>query len=295
MVPPETPTFAEARERFRAALATRPPRTLRIDGFRPAAVLVPLLQRPAGPTLLFTRRTTRVPQHKGEISFPALLRKISRIRGIRRIRFLTSHPRDLNQETIGLFSEIEALCPHIHLPIQAGSDGVLSSMGRGYTRKEYLGKIDDLRRARPGIAFSSDFIVGFPGETEDDFRETLAVMEEVRYDSSFSFRFSPRPGTRAAGMAEAIASEEASERLYRLQALQDRHTRERLAACVGKEMEVLVEGKSAKDPKRLCGRTPCYKTVNFSPITDDRGGLRSIRIRSAGHHSLSGEEGGPHG
>lgn len=232
---------------------------------------------------------------EGEIPFPELLRRISRVRGIRRIRFLTSHPRDLDSETIRLFSEVDLLCPHIHLPIQSGSDRVLSSMGRGYTRKEYLGRIEELQKARPGIAFSSDFIVGFPGETEEDFRETLSVMEEVRYDSSFFFRFSPRPGTRAAGMEGAVAPEEARERLYRLQALQELHTRERLAACVGKEMEVLVEGKSVKDPSRLCGRTPCYKTVNFSPVGNGKGALRRVAIRSAGHHSLSGEEGGLHG
>jgi tRNA-2-methylthio-N6-dimethylallyladenosine synthase len=230
-----------------------------------------------------------------EISFSKLLRKISRIPGILRIRFLTSHPRDLDPETIGLFSEIESLCPHIHLPIQAGSESVLSSMGRGYTREDYMKKIRLLRKARPGIAFSSDFLVGFPGETESDFRDTLTVMEEVRYDSSFSFRFSPRPGTRAAGMPNTVAPAEASERLTRLQALQGRHTRERFAACIGKEMEVLVEGTSAKDPTQLCGRSPCYKTVNFSPGRNGQGTVRTVNIRYAGHHSLSGDEGGPCG
>ncbi len=232
---------------------------------------------------------------EGGIPFPDLVRRISLIPGIRRIRFITSHPRDLDRETIVLFSEIDCLCPHIHLPIQSGSDSILSSMGRGYTQTEYLRKVEDLRKARPGIAFSSDFIVGFPGETEADFRRTLSVMEEVRFDSSFSFRFSPRPGTRAAGMAGAVEPEEAGRRLVRLQELQDRHTRERLHACVGKEMEVLVEGKSAKDPLRLCGRTPCYKMVNFSPATEKERPIRRVRIRSAGSHSLSGEEGGPRG
>jgi tRNA-2-methylthio-N6-dimethylallyladenosine synthase len=168
-------------------------------------------------------------------------------------------------------------------------------MGRGYTREEYFGKVEDLRKARPGIAFSSDFIVGFPGETEADFQDTLSVMEEVRFDSSFSFRFSPRAGTRGAAMAETVSKEEASDRLTRLQTLQARHSRDRLIACVGKEVEVLVEGKSAKDLDRLCGRTPCYKTVNFSPVTEGQETVRRVRIRSAGHHSLSGEEGGPRG
>lgn len=230
------------------------------------------------------------------LAFPALLRKIAAVQGIARIRFLTSHPRDLDDETIVLFSEIESLCPHIHLPIQAGSDRVLDAMGRGYTRGQYLAKVRALRKTRPDIAFSSDFIVGFPGETEEDFRATLSVMEEVRYDSAFSFRFSPRPGTRAAGLAGACAPEESRERLYRLQALQDEHTGGRLAACVGREVEVLVEGESAKDPARLCGRTPCYKPVNFTPAESPcHGVLRRVRIRSAGRHTLSGEEGAPHG
>ncbi|NNG46954.1 MAG: MiaB/RimO family radical SAM methylthiotransferase, partial [Deltaproteobacteria bacterium] len=254
-----------------------------------------LAERGIREVVLLGQNVNSYGKKEGEISFPELLRRISRIRNIRRIRFITSHPRDLDRETIGLFSEIESLCPHVHLPIQAGSERVLSSMGRGYTRKEYFGKVEDLRKARPGIAFSSDFIVGFPGETEADFQDTLSVMEEVRFDSSFSFRFSPRAGTRAAGMAGTVSKEEASDRLVRLQTLQDRHSQERLAACVGKEMEVQVEGKSAKDPDRLCGRTPCYKTVNFSPVTEGQEAVRRVRIRSAGHHSLSGEEGGPRG
>jgi tRNA-2-methylthio-N6-dimethylallyladenosine synthase len=266
---------------------------------RPAAEILSevreLTARGVREVILLGQNVNSYGKKEGEISFPELLRKISRVRGILRIRFLTSHPRDLDPETIGLFSEIESLCPHIHLPIQAGSESVLSSMGRGYTRKDYMRKIGELRKRRPGIAFSSDFIVGFPGETEDDFRDTLSVMEEVRYDSSFSFRFSPRPGTRAAGMTITVDPEEASERLSRLQALQGRHTRERLAACVGIDMEVLVEGTSTKDPKRLCGRSPCYKTVNFTPGRNGQGTVRNVRIRSAGHHSLSGEEGGPRG
>jgi tRNA-2-methylthio-N6-dimethylallyladenosine synthase len=266
---------------------------------RPAAEILSevreLVARGISEVILLGQNVNSYGKKEGEISFSELLRKISRISGILRIRFLTSHPRDLDPETIRLFSEIESLCPHIHLPIQAGSESVLSSMGRGYTRKDYMRKICELRKARPGIAFSSDFLVGFPGETEGDFQDTLSVMEEVRYDSSFSFRFSPRPGTRAAGMTNTVVPEEASERLTRLQALQGRHTRERFAACVEKEMEVLVEGTSTKDPKRLCGRTPCYKTVNFTPGRNGQGTVRIVNIRSAGHHSLSGEEGGPRG
>jgi len=162
-------------------------------------------------------------------------------------------------------------------------------MGRGYTRGEYLSKIDALRRVRPGVAFSSDFIVGFPGETEDDFRETLAVMEEIRFDSSFSFRFSSRPGTRAAEMKDTVPPKEAAARLRRLQELQAAHTRGRLAALVGREVTVLVEGASARDPGMRCGRTGCNKTVNFTPGGAD-GAIRSVLVTGAGTHSLVGEE-----
>ncbi len=232
---------------------------------------------------------------EGEMPFPDLLRRVARVPGIARIRFITSHPRDLDTRTIGLFSEIEALCPHVHLPVQSGSDRILAAMGRGYTRKEYLAKVSALRSARPEIAFSSDFIVGFPGETEDDLQETLDVMEEVRYDSSFSFRFSPRPGTRAAEMKGAVAPQVSGERLRRLQNLQDRHTRERLGAFANTETVVLVEGRSARDPSRLGGRTSCYKMVNFTPAPGASGPFRRVVVRSAGPHSLSGEEGAIHG
>ena len=226
---------------------------------------------------------------EGEIQFPELLRRISRVEGISRVRFITSHPRDLDERTIRLFQEIDNLCPHVHLPLQSGSDRVLASMGRGYTRGEYLAKIEALRRVRPGMAFSSDFIVGFPGETEDDFRATLAVMDEIRFDSSFSFRFSPRPGTRAAEMKEKVAPEDAAARLQRLQHLQATHTWERLSAQVGRTVTVLVEGASARNPGMRCGRTACNKTVNFTPGPAE-GPTRSVLVTGAGTHSLVGEE-----
>ena len=226
---------------------------------------------------------------EGEIPFPELLRRISAIDRVSRIRFITSHPRDLDERTIRLFEEIEALCPHVHLPLQSGSDRVLAAMGRGYTRAEYLAKIEALRQVRPGMAFSSDFIVGFPGETEADFRETLAVMGEIRFDSSFSFRFSSRPGTRAAEMKEKVDPREAAARLRRLQELQAAHTRERLSAQVGREVTVLVEGKSARDAAMRCGRTACNKTVNFTPVSAE-GPIRSVLVTGAGTHSLVGEE-----
>ena len=254
-----------------------------------------LAERGVAEVVLLGQNVSSYGKKEGEISFPGLLRQVSRVPGIRRIRFITSHPRDLDPETIDLFSELETLCPHLHLPLQSGSDRVLEAMGRGYRWREYSGKIAALRAARPGIAFSSDFIVGFPGETSEDFERTLTAMEEIRYDSAFSFRFSPRPGTRAAAMEEAVPEPEARERLVRLQELQRRHTRERLGECVGTDTEVLVEGPSARDPSRLCGRTPCYKMVNFAPAPAGNGRFRRIAIQSAGTHTLSGVEGGAHG
>jgi tRNA-2-methylthio-N6-dimethylallyladenosine synthase len=248
-----------------------------------------LAERGVEEVVLLGQNVNSYGKKEGEIAFPGLLRRISRIVGISRIRFITSHPRDLEEPTIGLFAEISTLCPHIHLPLQSGSDRLLSAMGRGYTRGEYLARVAALRAARPGISFSSDFIVGFPGETGDDFLETLEVMEAIRYDSSFSFRFSPRPGTRASEMKERVDPREAAERLHHLQGVQARHTRERLLAQVGREVEVLVEGKSSRDPKMLCGRTACNKMVNFTP-SGAGGTIRSVRVTGAGTHSLLGEE-----
>ncbi len=275
------------------------PRVRGAEISRPAADILDdvrtLADRGVREIVLLGQNVNSYGRKEGDIPFPELLRRVARVAEIARIRFVTSHPRDLDTRTIGLFSDIEALCPHIHLPVQSGSDRILAAMGRGYTRKEYLGKVSALREARPGIAFSSDFIVGFPGETEDDFRETLAVMEEVRYDSCFSFRFSPRPETRAATMEGAVDPEISGERLRRLQGLQDRHTRERLGAFLNKQTVVLVEGRSARDPSRLSGRTPCHKTVSFTPAQGASGPFRRIVVRSAGPHSLSGEEGVGHG
>ncbi len=262
---------------------------------RPAADILgetrTLADRGVREVVLLGQNVNSYGKKEREIPFHELLRRISAIEGIARIRFITSHPRDLDERTIGLFSEIGALCPHVHLPLQSGSDRVLSAMGRGYTRSEYLSKVDALRSARPGIRFSSDFIVGFPGETEEDFLATLDVMEAVRFDSSFSFRFSPRPGTRAADMGNPVDPGISGERLRRLQSLQDRHSRQQLSGMAGKTVEVLVEGESARGDGRLCGRTPCNKMVNFVPAGGE-GPLRNILVTSAGAHSLVGEERG---
>jgi tRNA-2-methylthio-N6-dimethylallyladenosine synthase len=250
-----------------------------------------LAERGVREVMLLGQNVNSYGKKEGEIPFHRLLKRISGIDGILRIRFITSHPRDLDVPTIALFGEIEKLCPHVHLPIQSGSDRILEAMGRGYTRDTYLSKIDALRAQRPGIAFSTDFIVGFPGETEDDFRRTIEVMETVRYDSCFSFKYSPRAGTAAASMTGAATRSEADERLQRLLALQDLHTDERLAAMVGETVEVLVEKPSSRDATHLFGRTGCYKAVNFSAGNGvDGSPCRNVVVEKAGSHSLSGKE-----
>jgi len=267
------------------------------EASRPAADILSevraLAERGVAEIILLGQNVNSYGKKEGEIPFHELLRRISGIEGVSRIRFVTSHPRDLDDRTVRLFEEIETLCPHVHLPLQSGSDRVLAAMGRGYTRGEYLGKIEALRRVRPGMSFSSDFIVGFPGETGRDFLETLAVMGEIRFDSSFSFRFSPRPGTRAADMEGKVDPRESSERLRRLQELQTAHTGEILAAQVGRKVEVLVEGASTRDPGMRCGRTACNKTVNFTPGSGE-GPFRSVLVTGAGTHSLVGEERSTH-
>ncbi len=241
--------------------------------------------------LLLGQNVNSYGKKEGEIAFHRLLRRISDIDGIDRIRFITSHPRDLDEPTIGLFGDLDKLCPHVHLPIQAGSDRILAAMGRGYTREVYLSKVDALRAMRPDIAFSTDFIVGFPGETEDDFRRTIEVMEFVRYDYCFSFKYSPRAGTAAASMDGAASPGDADDRLQRLLALQDLHTAQRLEGMIGKTVEVLVEKPSSRDASRLFGRTGCYKAVNFSSKPgSDPNPFRQVLVEKAGAHSLSGKE-----
>ena len=262
---------------------------------RPAEEIVAeirgLAERGIREVVLLGQNVNSYGKKEGEIPFPRLLRRIADIGGIDRIRFITSHPRDLDQPTIALFGELGKLCPQIHLPIQSGSDKVLEAMGRGYTGDVYLDKIAALRRERPDIAFSTDFIVGFPGEKEDDFRRTLEIMESVRYDFCFSFKFSPRAGTAAASMTGAASLDEADDRLRRLQALQDLHTDERLGDMVGKTVELLVEKPSTRDASHLYGRTGCFKAVNFS-VKEGSGGdvFRQVLIEKAGVHSLSGKE-----
>lgn len=223
-----------------------------------------------------------------EHDFPNLLHEISSIEGIERIRFTTSHPKDISLELMNCFANLPKLCSHIHLPAQAGSDLILTKMNRGYNRRQYLAMIDGLRRARPDIQITGDMIVGFPGEKEEDFLETLSLMEEVRYADLFSFIYSARPGTEAAGLPDDVKRKEKQERLSRLQELQRLHTLESNSRHVGSVQEVLVEGRSKKEGQ-VFGRTSGNRIVNFPGDESYRGKLVNVQITAAYQNSLLGE------
>lgn len=225
---------------------------------------------------------------EGELDFAGLLRSVAAIDGIERIRFTTSHPKDISPGLIACFAELPKLCSHIHLPAQAGSDVVLSRMDRGYSRTEYLAKIAALRRARPDIHITGDMIVGFPGETDADFAETLSLMEEVRYADLFSFIYSVRPGTKAAGYDDELPREVKQERLLQLQNLQRTITLELNRSLVGLNQEVLVEGVS-KRGDQLYGRSSGNRIVNFAGAEELIGSLVPVTITRAYQNSLLGE------
>jgi tRNA-2-methylthio-N6-dimethylallyladenosine synthase len=223
-----------------------------------------------------------------EPDFAGLLRSVAEIDGIERIRFTTSHPKDISPSLIACFAELDKLCGHIHLPAQSGSDRILELMNRGYTRREYLEKIEALKKARPGIQVTGDMIVGFPGETEEDFLQTLSLMEEVGYADLFSFVFSARPETAAAALADDLTRRAKQERLDRLQAMQRRMTLERSRELVGTLQDVLAEGTSRRGDQ-LFGRTGGNRVVNFAADPSLAGCVVRVRIVEALPNSLLGE------
>jgi tRNA-2-methylthio-N6-dimethylallyladenosine synthase len=224
----------------------------------------------------------------GEPDFAALLQRVAEIPGIERIRFTTSHPKDISSPLIACFAELPKLCGHIHLPAQSGSDAVLARMNRGYNRREYLEKIADLQAARPGIQITGDIIVGFPGESEEDFRQTLSLMEDVRYADLFSFIYSVRPETKAAEFPDDISPREKQDRLGHLQFLQRALTLERNRSFVGTRQKVLVEGVS-KRGDQIFGRTSGNRVVNFAGDTTLIGSIVELTITKAFQNSLLGE------
>ncbi len=232
-------------------------------------------------------------------SFAQLLYKLAALPGLERLRFMTPHPKDFSPDVIRAFADLENLCPHVHLPLQAGSDAVLAAMGRKYTSERFLYLVDELRKVRPEISFSSDIIVGFPGESEEDFLQTLGMMEKVDFRASFSFCYSDRPGTKASEMPIKVAQEVMLERLHRLQEKQDALTAAWLKKREGENTVLLLEDMSKKSEGEQGqvfwqGRDPHGVTVNVSlpQGLGQRGLLLPVSIITAKRHTLVGEQGG---
>ena len=223
------------------------------------------------------------------LNFAALIKKIGKISGIQRIRFTTSHPRDLSDELINCFAKEEKLCEHIHLPVQSGSNRILALMNRGYTVEEYMKKVDHLRKLNSQISITSDIIVGFPGETQNDYQETIDMMEKIRFDSTFSFKYSERKGTAAQKLEGKVEECEKLRRLEQLQMLQDQHTLGKNIALEGSKQELLVEGKSKNSENDLMGRTSSWRIVNFKGELELIGKLVDVKISKAYLHSLRGK------
>jgi tRNA-2-methylthio-N6-dimethylallyladenosine synthase len=231
---------------------------------------------------------------RGEINhamqdFAELLFYVHEIEGIERIRYTTSHPRDFTQRLVDAHAQLPSLATHVHLPVQSGSDRVLAAMKRGYTALEYRSIVRRLRKARPEVSLSSDFIVGFPGESAADFEATLALARELQFDGSYSFLYSPRPGTPAAELEDVVPAAEKNERLQRLQALLEEQADAFSAAMVGTVQRALVQGPSKRDPAELAARTANNRTVNFAGHAGLAGSFADLRITEARHHSLRGE------
>src|SRR5579875_1882983 len=222
------------------------------------------------------------------ITFSELLRTLDTVDGIRRIRYTSPHPKDMREDVIRAHAELGALCEHIHLPLQSGSSPVLKRMRRTYTRERYLDRVALIREHVPDCALTTDIIVGFPGETEEDFAQTLAVCEEVGYDGAFTFVYSPRRETEAARMGDQVPHEVKVERMERLVEVVQRRARERAQRFVGRTLEVLVEGPSRTDPTRLRGRSRHNKVVNFEGFGDP-GEFVEVQISGATSQTLLGE------
>ena len=223
-------------------------------------------------------------------SFARLLALIDGVEGIERIRYTSPHPKDMREDVIRAHAELASVCEHIHLPLQSGSSRVLKAMRRTYDRARYLDRVAMIREHLPDIALSTDIIVGFPGEREEDFEATLEVVEEVGYDSAFTFLFSPRRGTAAAEITEGVVAHPVKvERMERLVEAGQRRARERAQRFVGRTLEVLVEGPSRTDPERVRGRTRHNKVVNFAGLAA-AGELTEVEIHSATSQTLAGAE-----
>ncbi|EPR15339.1 (dimethylallyl)adenosine tRNA methylthiotransferase [Agrobacterium sp. TS43] len=220
-----------------------------------------------------------------------LLYRLAEIPGLARLRYTTSHPRDMDERLIGAHRDLRILMPYLHLPVQSGSDRILKAMNRRHTGEEYIQLIEKIRAARPDIAMSGDFIVGFPGETDRDFEDTMAMVETVKYAQAFSFKYSTRPGTPGADLTDQVVEEVKAERLERLQALLLRQQKEFAESLVGKTMDVLLE-KPGRMPEQLIGRSPWLQSVNLDAKTLKIGDIVNVRITATGPNSLFAEVAG---
>ena len=225
-----------------------------------------------------------------KISFAKLLVKINDIPGLERVRFMTSHPKDLTEEVIEAIANCDKLCEQIHLPVQSGSSRILNKMNRHYNRENYLKLVENIRKAIPEVAISTDIIIGFPGETEEDFLETLSLVKEVEFDSAFTFIYSKRQGTPAFNLKEQITDEVKHERFNRLVEVVNFCSKKKNQEYEGKIVEVLVEGLSKNDENKIMGRTRTGKQVNFPGIQTNIGKLVNVKIIKANSFSLVGEE-----
>jgi len=217
-----------------------------------------------------------------------LLYRLAEIPGLARLRYTTSHPRDMDDRLIAAHRDLRALMPYLHLPVQAGSDRILKAMNRRHTAAEYLALIERIRAARPDIALSGDFIVGFPGETDRDFEDTLKLVEEVRYAQAFSFKYSTRPGTPGADLKDQVPEEVKAERLERLQALLLKQQQEFAESCIGKTIDLLLE-KPGRMEGQLIGRSPWLQSVNVDAKASQIGDIIKVRITGTGTNSLFAE------
>ena len=231
--------------------------------------------------------------HHGPDDLAALLHQLDRLPGLRRLRFTTSHPGHLSRRIMEAMSDLPSVCNHLHLPAQSGSDRVLKRMRRGYTRAKYLAKIDSLRAAVPDMAFSTDLIVGFPGETEEDFAATLELLRAAGFAQVYAFAYSRRPGTEAASATDVVPAEVQSDRLQRLFALQEEIAARANAALVGRTFEVLLDGASRLDDGVVKGRTRCNRIVHLPANPPAARGFLQARIVRAHPHSLTGEPAAP--
>jgi len=225
----------------------------------------------------------------GQPQFVVLLKELAKIKGLKRVRFTTSHPKDFNLKIVDVVAAHANLCPHFHLPLQAGSDKILKAMRRGYSLAEYLTKVEYIRKTLPEAAISTDLMVGFPGETEADFQATLKAVAEIQFDQAFMFIYSPRPGTKAAALPEQVPTAEKNSRFQRLSKLQNDICLRQNQKLVGKTVNVFVEAESKKRTSVLTGRTETNKLVHFQAPTSFIGQFVNVKITKALSTYLLGE------